>query len=45
VVPRYAHDAMGKIWPEETDWSDAAKADTQREVRAGVQAVLNRSEA
>jgi histidine triad (HIT) family protein len=35
----------GEAATQETDWSDAAKADTQREVRAGVQAVLNRSEA
>lgn len=39
VVPRYSDDAMGQIWPIETNWSEAAKAETQRRVRAGVQAV------
>lgn len=38
VVPRYADDAMGEIWPIETDWSEAAMAETQRSVRSGVQA-------
>lgn len=44
VVPRYLDDTMGEIWPKETDWSEAAKTAAQRDVRAGVQAMLGRSE-
>jgi len=34
VVPRQIGDGMGRIWPTETNWSDAAVSDAQGKIRA-----------
>lgn len=34
LVPRWKNDGMGRIWPDETDWSEQAKDDSCRKVRA-----------
>jgi histidine triad (HIT) family protein len=34
VVPRWVGDAMGRIWPAETDWSESAKSDAEAKIRA-----------
>lgn len=33
LVPRWTDDAMGPIWPEETDYTETAKDEMQRRVR------------
>ncbi|BBN45536.1 hypothetical protein MOKP4_45150 [Mycobacterium avium subsp. hominissuis] len=38
LVPRRSGDAMGPIWPPETDYSEASKDEALRRVRAAVQA-------
>lgn len=40
VVPRYIDDGMGLIWPDDTDCSEATKADVQRKIRVGVDTAL-----
>lgn len=37
LVPRRSGDAMGPIWPPETDYSEASKDEALRRVRAAVQ--------
>jgi histidine triad (HIT) family protein len=34
LVPRWENDGMGRIWPDETDWSEQAKDDACGKVRA-----------
>lgn len=36
LVPRWAGDAMGPIWPETTDFSESAKDEVLRRVRRAV---------
>jgi ATP adenylyltransferase len=37
LVPRWADDAMGRIWPDETDYSEASKERAMLDVRGAVQ--------
>lgn len=34
LVPRWDDDGMGRIWPDETHWTDESKDDACRKVRA-----------
>ena len=34
LVPRWSDDGMGRIWPDETHWTEQAKDDACRKVRA-----------
>lgn len=36
LVPRSTGDAMGKIWPDETDWPEAEKDQACRKIRSEV---------
>jgi histidine triad (HIT) family protein len=36
LVPRWTGDGMGRIWPEETNWSEKQKATAQDEIRAAL---------
>lgn len=36
VVPRQDNDAIGRIWPPETSWSEEAKNDAWERIRAAV---------
>lgn len=36
LVPRWDGDAMGPIWPEETDYSETAKDEMQQRVRTAI---------
>lgn len=36
LVPRWSDDAMGPIWPEETDYTETAKDEMQQRVRTAI---------
>lgn len=42
LVPRWDSDDMGRIWPEETNWTDQAKDTACRKVRAAFKAEQQR---
>ncbi len=36
VVPRTVNDQMGRIWPDQTHWTEAAKRDAQTKIQAAM---------